>query len=238
MSDTAFDINTVIRDAKQILTNPVAFYKAMPQEGGFVNPLIFLVVMAVISGIILGVFGLVGLSSMGGAGFAALSAIILFPIAATIASFIGAAIVFVIWKLMGSQKSYEVAYRCLAYTFAILPILSILDVIPYISSIVQPLWACFLLYIASLEVHQLKASVAKIVFGILAAIGVLFGVNAESKARKYEALAKQYAGQSAEAAKALENLQNMSSEEAGKEIGKFLKGLEQGMEKAEQQKTE
>jgi uncharacterized membrane protein YdjX (TVP38/TMEM64 family) len=42
-----------------------------------------------------------------GAGF---GAIIFMPIAVAIGSFIGAAILFVIWKLMGSQEDYETAY--------------------------------------------------------------------------------------------------------------------------------
>lgn len=43
-----------------------------------------------------------------------LGAIIFIPIGAIIAAFIGGGILFVIWKLMGSQLDYEASFRCLA----------------------------------------------------------------------------------------------------------------------------
>ena len=239
MTDAKFDINTVLQDAKQVITQPVAFYRAMPQQGGFANPVIFVVVMALISGVVSGLLGLIGFSSlnMGMTGFAALGAIIWFPIGAVIGSFIFAAIFFVIWKLMGSQKNYELAYRCLAYSTAIMPIISVIALIPYVSGIVQTLWFFLLMAIASVQVHALKESSVKIVFGILAAIAVLWGIKSEHTARKYQTLAANYTQQLPDAAKTLEKMQNLSSEEAGEELGKFLKGLEKSMENAEPQKT-
>lgn len=59
------------------------------------------------------------------------------PIAVAIGSFIGAAILFVIWKLMGSQEDYETAYRCGAYLMALAPITTLINVIPYAGAIIS-----------------------------------------------------------------------------------------------------
>ena len=252
MSDSTFNLGTVIDDAKKVITNPVDFYRNMPTEGGFANPLIFVTVMAAITGLMISIFSLVGFGGAGAmmAGGFALAAIIVFPIMAVIVSFIFAAIIFVIWKLMGSDKDYEIAYRCTAYSFAIAPIVMLISLIPYLGGIVKTLWICFLLYIASIEVHQIEAHKAKIVLGVLAAIGILVGFSSERTARKYahwgdragRAIAK---SNIPEAFKDLENIEDMTPEEAGrqvgefmKDLGKFSKGLEDAIEETEKEAEE
>jgi len=254
MSENTFNLGTVIEDAKKVITNPIGFYREMPTEGGYVNPLIFVVVMAAITGLLTAIFSLIGLGVSGMmVGGAALGAIIFFPIMAVIGSFIGAAIIFVIWKLMGSEKNYEVAYRCVAYSFAIGPVVTIISIIPYLGTIIKSLWGSFLLFVASTEVHKVKASTAKIVFGILAVISLLFGVSSERATRNFTNTVDRF-GKAAEQfensykpgsiGKAIENMENvdeMTPEEAGKQMGEFLKGLgefSKGLEESvkEQQK--
>ena len=250
MSEAEFNLGTVIDDAKKVVLDPVGFYKEMPRTGGFANPLIFVAVMAFVSGVLLALLGLIGLTKFNPmfGGHVSLAMIIVLPIGAVIGSFIGAAIIFVIWKLMGSEQNYQVAYRCLAYSAAILPVVSVLSVIPYIASIVRILWSFFLIYIASIHVHALKDSTAKIVFGVLAAIFVIVGINSERAARNFQKkwgnfgqnlerqLEKDY--KEGSLGKALENLENvdeMTPEEAGEQFGEFLKGMQEfaeGMEKA------
>src|SRR3989338_1047508 len=119
--------------AIKVLTSPAAFFREMPKTGGFVEPLVFMVVMGVISGLIQAALSLLGLSIAGGIAMG-LAAIIMMPIFIAIFGFVGAAILFVIWKLMGSQESYETAYRCGAYISAFAPIAAVLSIIPYIGS--------------------------------------------------------------------------------------------------------
>ncbi|GHA19097.1 hypothetical protein GCM10008090_31090 [Arenicella chitinivorans] len=241
-----FDINSVIADAKKIITDPVGFYRNMPQTGGFVDPILFVVCMGLVTAVIGFVLNIIGLAKfntmMGGAiGFGMLIGL---PIMFVIGSFIGAAILFVIWKLMGSQKNYEVAYRATAYTTALAPIASALSIIPYVAGIVKTLWSCFLLYTASVEVHELKAQTAKIVFGIFAALGVISNVGSEHTVRKYSSMAKKWSseikheareGSIAHSLSELENIEDMTPEEAGKQFGEFIKGMEKfskGMEES------
>lgn len=83
-----FDINTVMQDALQVVTRPVDFYRRMPPAGGYSEPIIFLVVMAVSAGLLLTFFSLFGTDMVGSMAIG-LWAVIMFPIFALIASFIG-----------------------------------------------------------------------------------------------------------------------------------------------------
>jgi hypothetical protein len=226
-----------------VLTDPAGFYRTMPTDGGFLNPLIFIVVMAAVSGVLMAILSIVGLGAgssmmMGGTG---LMMVIMLPIGAAIGSFLVAAIFFVIWKLMGSTKEYETAYRCIAFASAIMPIVTVLSIIPYLGTIVKNLWVSYLLFIASTEVHAIKQQTAKIVFAILAAIMVISGIKSEYKIRQIQSYVEQVF-KDAKANpniggvfKGLENMENMSPEEAGKKMGELLKGMEEfgkGMEES------
>ena len=99
MSESSnFDFAIVIAQIKQIITDPVAFYKNMPKTGGYGEPIIFLLVAAVAGGIVYAGLSIIGLTP--GPNFAGLGAIIAFPIGGLIGSFIAAGVLFVIWKLI------------------------------------------------------------------------------------------------------------------------------------------
>jgi len=242
MSDNTFNLGTVIDDAKKVITNPIEFYRNMPTEGGLSNPLIFVAVIGAITGLIISVYSIIGIGANNGmfAGGIAIGAIIVFPIMAVIGSFIGAAVIFVVWKLMGSDKTYEVAYRCTAYSFAIAPIVLLISFIPYIAGIIKTLWSCYLFYIASIEVHKLKAQTAKVVFGVFAVIGALMGVGSEHAARNFTNTFERAMSDSniPEVFKDIENLEDMSPEEVGEKMGEFMKGLNKVLEEAEREAKE
>lgn len=216
-----FDINKVINDAKTVATNPGGYYQTMAKTGGFVEPLIFIVVMAVASGLI---SAILSLFSSGAGGFLAwgFAAIIMLPIAAVIGSFIGAAILFVIWKLMGSGETYETAFRCLAASTVVYPVMAILSIIPYIGSIICIAWASYLMIEASVAVHGRERKTANLVFGIIGALLILSNVSSEYAARNIASKVDQWG-------KNFEDYQQLPPDEAGRKMGEFLKGLEEGM---------
>lgn len=195
----------------------------MPTSGGFTEPLIFVIAMGIISGIIQALLGIVGLGYAGSSG-AALLSIIFIPLAALIFGFVGAAFLFIIWKIMGSQQSYETAYRCGAYTGAIVPFTTLLATIPYLGTILGVLWMTYILVIESLEVHHLKAKTAWIVFGILGALSAFSSIGSQQAAR-------QAAQEIENMGIRMEKLGEMSPEETGRKVGEFLKGLEKGINK-------
>ncbi len=219
-SNTSF--NKIVQIALKILKTPVAFYQTMPKSGGFLEPMLFVIMMAIAVGLIMTLFSILGLGMHGGmvAGFGA----ILFTVAASIiSSFIGAAILFVIWKLMGSNESYEVSYRCIAYASVVYPIVAILSPIPYIGSILSTLLGTILMIIASIEVHHVNPKTAYIVFCVLGIVAALTNISNEMVVRSMAEQTEEFASQ-------FGDLNKMPPEEAGRALGKFFKGMEQGVQ--------
>ncbi len=223
MSDAS--LPSILDNAKRVVFDPVGFYRSMPQSGGFAAPVIFVLVMAIVSGLIIALLTMVGVDPVAGAaiGFAA---VVMFPVMAIIGSFIAAAIMFVIWKLMGSERNFETAYRCVAYASGIMPFTTLLAFIPYLGSAVKIIWSFYLMYIASVEVHGIKAQTAMIVFGIVGGLLLLLNLSAERAAYQMAVQLEQMGGQLEGLGGAMQGIENMTPEEAGKAVGEFMKGLE------------
>ncbi len=209
--------------ALEVITNPTGFFRQMPKTGGFLPPLIFMIVMGAIGGLLQAILGLFGLGSADV--ISGLIALILMPIMVAIFSFVGAAILFVFWKILGSTESYETAFRCGAYTAAIMPITILLNIIPYLGGILGLAWMTFLLVQASIEVHGLAAKKAWIAFGILFALLAISSITTEIATRKISRSMAEWQ-QTNQA-----QIDEMSPEEAGKAMGKFLKAFEEAAEK-------
>lgn len=173
MSNMSIDIDKTIATAMQVITDPVSFYKAMPQSGGFQAPLIFAAIMAAVTAAILFALAIVGLGDLGPMGLGAVTMLIVYPIAVVVACFIMGGILFVIWKLMNSTKDYEMAVGCFAFSTAVLPVVAALSILPMIGDLASPLWGCFLMYTASVHAHALPEKKSQIVFGVLAVIFTL-----------------------------------------------------------------
>ncbi len=226
-------IDAIVETVKKVILAPVEFYRGMPKGGGFGDPLIFVVVLGVVSGVIQAVLSLVHLGAAGTV-VMALSLIILGPVWIVVGSFIGAAILFVIWKLMGSNESFETAYRCGAYAAAITPITAVLGIIPYIGGLIGLAWGLYLVVMASVEVHKLPAKKAWLVFGIIGAVLALMSLSAQASARKMQkGMAKWQQEMGAKPAK------EMTPEDAGKAAASFMKAMqEQAKMEAEKAKAE
>lgn len=239
-ANDAFNFGTVIEDAKKVITDPVGFYKSMPTTGGYANPVIFVIVMTLataVIGFLLSAIGIVKFNAIVG-GAVTIGMVIIIPIFAVLGSFIAAAIMFVIWKLMGSEKDYETAYRCIAYSSAIAPVIAVISLIPYLANLIKALWGGFLIYTASTEVHKIKNQTAMIVIGILTALNVFISFGSERTARHWQGKMKGFEkateqfersakdGSIGAALQNMESMEDMTPEEAGKQVGEFLKGLE------------
>ncbi len=216
-------ISTVSETMMQVITNPVGFYQSMPRSGGFVEPLVFAIIMGVIGGVLQAILGVFGIG-FAGTILMALASIIIGPIMIAIFGFVGAAILFVIWRLLGSQESYETAYRCGAYATAVTPVTSILNIIPYIGPALGVAWMAYLMIIASIQVHQVKPKIALIVFGILGGLLVVGSIGSQFGAKRMEKQMDKFQSE-------MGKIDEMKPEEAGKAIGEFLKGMQDGIEK-------
>ncbi|MDR3570338.1 MAG: YIP1 family protein [Syntrophobacteraceae bacterium] len=205
---------------QQIIMTPASFYRQMSKSGGLVDPLVFMVVMSIAAGLIRAILGIVGIG-FAGSFSAALASIILIPVFTVIFGFIGAAILFVIWKAMGSQEPFEVAFRCFAYAAAISPITAVVNAIPYIGAVLGLVWMTYLLVTASKEVHNLQPRLSWIVFGAICAILSIASINAQITARN---MAKRLGA----AQNRFGQINQMKPEEAGKALGEFMKGVQKG----------
>lgn len=203
METKGINIAAIPQTAIRVIISPSAFFREMQKTGGYVEPLVFMVVMGVIGGLIQTVFSLLGLHLAAGMAMGAASIIIL-PILIAIFGFVGAAIIFVIWKLMGSQESYETAYRCAAYISALTPITTVLGLIPYLGAPIGIVLSTFFLVIASVEVHKIPSRKAWLVFGIIGAILIIMSISSEFAARRLAVEAKKFQKDMEEASKAMQ----------------------------------
>jgi len=213
-------IQKIKKTVFEVITNPAGFFQDMPVTGGFADPLIFLAAMGIVSGIIQAVLSIVGFGFKVSF-FMALASIIFVSVMVVIFSFIGAGIFFVIWKLMGSEQSFETAYRCVAYAAAISPVTTIIGIIPYLGALIGMLWMMFLMVVVTEKVHKLESQKAWIVFGVVFGLFILLNINSQYMARKAQKEMKRFNQQ-------MEQVEDMTPEEAGKAMGEFFKGFNQG----------
>jgi hypothetical protein len=225
METKGINLAAVPQTALKVLTSPSAFFREMPKTGGFVDPLVFMVAMGVIGGLIQAVLTVAGLYVAVGIA-AGIAAIVVMPIVIVVFGFVGAAIIFFIWKLMGSQESYETAYRCAAYISVLTPITTLLGIIPYAGSAIGIGLTTFFLVIASVEVHKLPSQKAWLVFGIIGALLTVMSVSSQFAARRF---ARNMEETSKEMRKAAEEMQQKA--------GDAQKAAEQ-MQKQMQQQSE
>ncbi|MCE5334579.1 MAG: YIP1 family protein [Desulfobacteraceae bacterium] len=222
-ADPKVFLNSMKETVGKIIVDPAGFFREMPKSGGYADPLIFALTMGVAAGIITALATIVGLG--GHSSFAgAASSIILTPIVTGVFTFICAGVLFAIWKVMGSQESYEVSFRCAAYALAISPITAVLNLIPYIGVIAGLAWTAYILVAASTEIHGIRPKPAWIVFGAIGALLALSSISMQMSARSFEKKMNAFSNKVGE-------MEKMDPEEAGKAMGQFLKGMEKGMQK-------
>jgi hypothetical protein len=231
METLSMNLTSIHKTAMRVLTSPSSFFKEMPKTGGFIEPLIFMVIMGVISGLIQTIFSIFSLNIAGGMAMGVAS-IILFPIVIAISGFIGAAILFVIWKLLGSKEEYETAYRCGAYISVLMPIITVLGIIPYLGSIIGIALYVYFLVIASIEVHKIPSQKAWLVFGIIGAILIILNINAQMSARKFSREAGKFQERMKETSEAIKE----QAEQMQKQTEDIHKHTEEMLKQAEEAK--
>lgn len=229
MEGKGINFTAFSQTAIKVLTAPAAFFREMPKTGGFVEPLIFAVVMGVIAGLIQSVISILGLNVAAGMA-TGVASIVIMPIMIAIFGFVGAAILFVIWKLMGSQESYETAYRCGAYISVLAPIIAVIGLVPYLGNAAGIVIYTFFLVVASVEVHKIPSQKAWLVFGIIGAIFILLSITGQMAAKKF---ANEMAGKTKEMEKAAKEI-----EEATKKMRESASKMPQGGQMTEEQQKQ
>lgn len=183
METKGIDFASIPATAIRVGTSPASFFRGMPKTGGFVEPLVFAVAMGVLSGVVQAIVSILGLRIAAGM-MMGLGAVIFVPVLVAIFSFVGAGIFFVIWKILGSQESYETAYRCTAYLSVLSPVVALLGLVPYVGSAAGLALTTLYLVTASVSVHGIASRKAWLVFGIIGGVLAISSVGAEIAARR------------------------------------------------------
>jgi len=159
-------VNSFISTVRVLVLDPVRFFRGMPRQGNFVNPLVFVVICALISGVLSGIIGfLISLGSrsqgFGGAIASLIGGIILAPIGALIALFIASGIfhLFVLLFVRPSNAGFEATLRVVSYS----SVTRLISWIPIIGWIVGFVWGIVLWIFGIREVHATTTGKAVLV---------------------------------------------------------------------------
>lgn len=168
---------------RDVLTRPTEFYRAIRSEVGFVAPFLFLVAAGVVAGCLRTLLCILGwgvnLPFEG-----PLRWLIFIPVTLSIGLVIIAALMFGIWKIMGSRKNYATAFRCCAYATAVVPVMVVINLLPYLGTIAGMAWLLYLMVVASAEIHDIPKSKAWRVFGAIFVILSFLAVDNQYKTRR------------------------------------------------------
>ncbi len=150
---------------KEVIQRPSEFYRGMPKTGGYADPLTFaaisFIIYALLTAFLTALFGH-GMNMEGMYGgmysgarelgfFAILVTLIITPIAGIISLFIEAAILYVIYKVLGGIGSYEGTVRFISYATAVL----LLSWIPIISWVIG-IYGIYLYIVGGMYVHNVS----------------------------------------------------------------------------------
>ena len=169
-------VRSLPETVKMVILQPAVFFQTMPRSGGFLAPLIFLLVMTVIYAVIVTVITAVSIGEFVGA---ALFGILLGLVLIVIGAFVTSAILCVIWMMMGSKERFEASFRIVCYTSSIWPISAVLIIVPYLGTAVWVVWGTWLIILASLHLHHLPRNKSIAVFGIVGAIFLALSLAGE-----------------------------------------------------------
>lgn len=183
MSNSSFDFNALIRDSKEILKDPKAYFSSMKTTGGIAEPVIKAVVYGLVAGIFAFIWSLlkIGPASYGISGGAVgFMALVWYVVGAVIGLFIGAVILLVISAICKGSTDFESNVRVTAALMVMMPISAFLGFFM--------LYGLYLLYHGLIETLKANAGTSRVLVLVLAALLVIFslvGIGARKKAASF-----------------------------------------------------
>ncbi|HOF21064.1 MAG TPA: Yip1 family protein [Bacteroidales bacterium] len=198
MSNSSFDFNALIRDSKEILKDPKAYFSSMKTTGGIAEPVIKAVVYGLVAGIFAFIWSLlkIGPASYGISGGAVgFMALVWYVVGAVIGLFIGAVILLVISAICKGSTDFESNVRVTAALMVMMPISAFLGffmgigiTLGTIVSLIVSLYGLYLLYHGLIETLKANAGTSRVLVLVLAALLVIFslvGIGARKKAASF-----------------------------------------------------
>ena len=196
-NSTSFDLNACIRESKETVKTPKSYFAALKTSGGIGEPVIKALIYSVVAGVIVflwGVLGLGGQAGVFGAGIGAM-ALVWTIIGAMVGLFIGAVVLLIISAICKGNTDFEACLRVTASVMVVFPIGALLGFTSGISlwlgaivGLCVNLFALYLLYYGLTETLKANPGTARIVMYVLAAILVIAmftGLRAQKKLNNY-----------------------------------------------------
>jgi hypothetical protein len=193
----SFDFNAFIKESKETLVNPKAYFSTMKTSGGMVEPLIKALIYGILAGVIGFLWGVLGLGGLKVGIFGgAIGAMVLVwtTISAIIGLFIGAVILLIISSICKANTDFEANLRVVAAVMVVMPLTALLGFTVGINSILGSivtlcvnLYALYLLYLGLTESLKANAATTRIVMYVLAAVLVIImiaGIGTRNKVNK------------------------------------------------------
>ena len=177
-------VGSFVNTIRNVLLNPVSFFRGIARGGDLAGPLVFALICAVINGVLTGILGLL-ISLASGNGFGAaigslLAGVFGVPIATAIGLFIGAGIchLLVLLLVRPSNAGFEATFRVVAYSSAtqVVSWLSAIPIIGILVSLVVGAYGIYLAVVGIREVHATTTGRAALVVLIPAAIVFLIAI--------------------------------------------------------------
>ena len=184
--EAAFSFQKMMADAKGALLNPKQHFSTMPLSGGMGEPIIKALIYGTVAGILRLIWGLLGLSAIGGSmGFLfgsgiGIMALIGSIIGALIALFIGAVIILVISSIANGTTDFEANLRVTADLMVMMPIQALFGFLIFsgflytLVELLLNLYVLWMLYQALCGVLKAKPDTSRIIVIVLAVLILLF----------------------------------------------------------------
>ena len=208
-----FDLGQTIETARAVLTRPREFWPTVAQEGpGLQKPLVFAVAMGVTAGVVSAVVGILHLDGIFGysAGFRSVFNVVVYPIAALIGTFIGAAILFAIGTLLGAKPTFDRAVRIAAYGLAIYPIYPVAGIVPLLSLAPQ-LYGLYLVGLGMIALFSTDARKTWTAMAVLAALALVTTTSAYFAGRTARSALERYGTDVSKAAAEIQRAADQAS---------------------------
>lgn len=198
MSNSSFDFKALIRDSKEVLKDPKAYFSSMKTTGGIAEP----VIKAVIYGLVAGIFTFIwSLLKIGSASFGipggtmGFMALVWYVVGAVIGLFIVAVILLVISAICKGSTDFESNVRVTAALMVIMPVSALLGffmginiTLGSIVSLIVSLYGLYLLYHGLIQALKANAGTSRVLVLVLAALLILIslaGIGARKKAASF-----------------------------------------------------
>jgi len=176
-------VPSFVQTVREVIFNPVGFFRGVRREGDFLNPLLFAIICAVISGLLGGILGfLISLATGNGFGSSIgglFGTLIITPIATAIGLFIGAAIyhLLVLLIIRPSHQGYEATFRVVAYASAI-QLLAWLAAIPILGILVLLAVVVYNVVLSVVGIREMHSTTTGRAAAVVLIPAVIFGLLA------------------------------------------------------------